>query len=195
MAETEKLEPREEIAGIICEGGPPTKFDSAARWESWEHALFKADEILALGYRRPTSSSEVERNQEHSSVVPSAAPSVTSPSAEPNCDLEEDHVLDGEICGFVRDAAKRITGGNCAFVDDDVKLLEALAYAAVMAGLTGGLHPAVARKAVAACAAHPFALEPIGSTSASVGEGNVAEGEVMPTEPKSSPAHLLQKEG
>lgn len=51
--------------------------------------------------------------------------------------------MEGESCDFVRAAAKRVTGGNCAFVDDDIGILEHLAQRAVEAGLTDRLHASV----------------------------------------------------
>lgn len=48
-----------------------------------------------------------------------------------------------EIVGMLRTAAKRVTGGNCTFADDDINILAELANRAVDAGLTEGLHPTV----------------------------------------------------
>lgn len=48
-------------------------------------------------------------------------------------------LVEGEICSLVRSASKRVTGGNCTFVDDDIKVLEHLAARAVKAGLTDQL--------------------------------------------------------
>lgn len=48
-----------------------------------------------------------------------------------------------ELCVAVRLAAERVTGGNCAFVDDDLRILEHLATRAADAGLTDSLHPTV----------------------------------------------------
>lgn len=67
--------------------------------------------------------------------------------------------LDAAICGAVRAAARRITGGNCTFADDDISVLELLAWAAVRAGFADELIPHMAEKAVAACDAHPFTAE------------------------------------
>lgn len=47
--------------------------------------------------------------------------------------------MDGDICAAVRDWTALATGGNSAFVDDDVRLLAHLAAAAVDAGLTGSI--------------------------------------------------------
>lgn len=58
--------------------------------------------------------------------------------------------LDAEVVGYLREAAKRVTGGNMTFVDDDLKVLEMLATRAVDAGLTEGLHPEVRARAEAA---------------------------------------------
>lgn len=55
--------------------------------------------------------------------------------------------MDAEACGWVREAAKRATGGNCSFADDDLHILEHLAMRAIDAGLTDGLHSHVAAKA------------------------------------------------
>lgn len=57
---------------------------------------------------------------------------------------------------MVREAANRVTGGNCAFVDDDLLILEMLAFNAVAGGLMAHVHASVAEKAVRACAHHPF---------------------------------------
>jgi hypothetical protein len=57
--------------------------------------------------------------------------------------------LSDEVVGLVRQAAKRVTGGNCAFVDDDLAILTHLATRAVAAGLVDELHPKVAMRAVA----------------------------------------------
>lgn len=46
---------------------------------------------------------------------------------------------------LARKWAKEITGGNCAFVDDDLRLLANLADRAVKAGLTDGLPESVLR--------------------------------------------------
>lgn len=56
--------------------------------------------------------------------------------------------LDGcnaEIVGMLREAAHRVFGGNCAFADDDLALLEHMAQRAADAGLTDGLSPDVRR--------------------------------------------------
>lgn len=47
--------------------------------------------------------------------------------------------MDGDLCAAVRHYAKLVTGGNSAFVDDDVRLLAHLAMRAVDAGLTSGI--------------------------------------------------------
>lgn len=52
---------------------------------------------------------------------------------------DELFMAEGEVCSLVRSASKRVTGGNCAFVDDDIKILEVLASRAVKAGLFDGL--------------------------------------------------------
>lgn len=44
-----------------------------------------------------------------------------------------------EIVGMVRATAFKLTGGNCAFADDDLGVLEHLAARAIDAGLTDGL--------------------------------------------------------
>lgn len=46
---------------------------------------------------------------------------------------------ENEIVCLVRDAAKRVTGGNCTFADDDVGLLAGLAERAIDAGLHEGI--------------------------------------------------------
>src|SRR6478609_2298042 len=49
--------------------------------------------------------------------------------------------MDGCIIGMLREAARRVTGDNSTFADDDLGLLTGLAERAVNAGLTEGLHP------------------------------------------------------
>lgn len=51
-----------------------------------------------------------------------------------------------EIVGEVRAAAKRVTGGNCSFADDDLAILEHLATRAVANGLTDRLNWSVTRR-------------------------------------------------
>lgn len=51
-----------------------------------------------------------------------------------------DREMGDELCIAVREAANRVTGGNCAFADDDLALLVHLAERAVMAGLFDRLH-------------------------------------------------------
>jgi|SRR5882672_802711 len=48
-----------------------------------------------------------------------------------------------EVCMAVREAAKRVTGGNCAFADDDAAILAELAERAVTANLIDGLDASV----------------------------------------------------
>lgn len=60
-----------------------------------------------------------------------------------------------EVVGMLRAAAFRVTGGNCAFADDDLLILEHLATRAVRAGLTDGLAADVAAKATAIHAGRP----------------------------------------
>lgn len=50
-------------------------------------------------------------------------------------EAEHEAMLDGEIVACVRAVARDITGGNCAFADDDVRLLGKLAALALDAGL------------------------------------------------------------
>ena len=85
-----------------------------------------------------------------------------------------DDFMGGCITGYVREAAKRVTGGNMTFADDDIRVLEVLAVRAVRAGLTDNLHPDVAATAVEACATHPLPDEaspqqPATSTDEKVG--------------------------
>lgn len=47
--------------------------------------------------------------------------------------------VQAEAVSWIRDAAKRVTGGSCTFVDDDLKFLEALAIRAIDAGLMEGI--------------------------------------------------------
>lgn len=60
----------------------------------------------------------------------------------------DEMMFDSEVCCMVRSAAKRVTGGNATFIDDDIKILEHLASHAVAAGLVDELHPDVARAAL-----------------------------------------------
>jgi hypothetical protein len=57
--------------------------------------------------------------------------------------MDDTEMLDSAVCGFVRDAAKHITGGNCAFIDDDISILTHLAQRAVDAGLTDELSESI----------------------------------------------------
>lgn len=50
---------------------------------------------------------------------------------------------DEEAVNWIRTAAREITGGNCAFVDDDLRVLAHLAKRAVDAGLTDQLSEGV----------------------------------------------------
>ena len=59
---------------------------------------------------------------------------------------------DAYMTSLVREASKAITGGNCTFADDDLRILAHLAKRAVKAGLTDTLPPAIAAKAIKACA-------------------------------------------
>lgn len=61
-------------------------------------------------------------------------------------DLDADEFnrgVDAEAVSWIRDAAKRVLGTNCTFVDDDLRLLEHLAARAVSAGLTEQLPASV----------------------------------------------------
>lgn len=49
--------------------------------------------------------------------------------------------FDFEAVGWIRTLAKDVTGTNCTFVDDDLKVLAFLAQKAIAAGLTDGLDP------------------------------------------------------
>lgn len=53
-----------------------------------------------------------------------------------DADLRE--ALDADIVLAIREAAKEVTGGNCAFADDDAALLGRLALRAVKANLIWG---------------------------------------------------------
>jgi hypothetical protein len=57
--------------------------------------------------------------------------------------------LDACIIGELRESARRVTGGNSAFADDDLGLLTDLADRAVKAGLIEGLHPSVLKSIAA----------------------------------------------
>ena len=48
---------------------------------------------------------------------------------------------DREIVTMLRTTAREVTGGNCAFIDDDLRLLAHLASKAIKAGLTEELSP------------------------------------------------------
>lgn len=50
-----------------------------------------------------------------------------------------------DLVGVVRRASSRTLGGNCAYADDDVMVLEHLARRAIEAGLTDRLKPDVQR--------------------------------------------------
>lgn len=52
---------------------------------------------------------------------------------------------DAHISDLCRKWSKEITGGNCTFVDDDLRILAHLANRAVKAGLTDGLPPSIAK--------------------------------------------------
>lgn len=69
-------------------------------------------------------------------------------------------LLDAEVVHILREAAKRVTGGNCTWVEDDLAILERLAQRAVSAGLTDGLHAFVAAAAKAAALADGEAVVP-----------------------------------
>lgn len=58
-----------------------------------------------------------------------------------------DAMMAAELGGKVRRYSKEITGGNCAFADDDLNIIARLAINAVRAGLTSGISPAAAAKA------------------------------------------------
>jgi hypothetical protein len=61
--------------------------------------------------------------------------------------------LSDEIVGRVREAAKRVTGGNCAYADDDLRVLATLAERAVRAGLTEGFSPSIQKNMARAVSA------------------------------------------
>lgn len=48
---------------------------------------------------------------------------------------------DREIVTMLRSTAREVTGGNCAFIGDDLRLLAHLATRAIKAGLTNELSP------------------------------------------------------
>lgn len=93
--------------------------------------------------------------------------------------IDED--LAGAV-GWIREAAKRVMGGNFTFADDDLAVLAHLAERAVKAGLTDGLHPTVAAKAAEACG---VASETRRSTVSLDGEGaqEACAASDKPTEP------------
>lgn len=82
--------------------------------------------------------------------------------------------LGAEICGEVRRAAKEVTGGNFSFAIDDIAVIEHLAIRAVEAGLIDGLHPAVAKKALAAAEARRQADGTEAATPASQSPGKTS---------------------
>ncbi len=71
--------------------------------------------------------------------------------------MENDPALDGEVVSAVRRYAAQTFGGNCAFADDDAKMLAHFASWAIDQGYRGGIsdrrtlrnieRAAVARKA------------------------------------------------
>lgn len=63
--------------------------------------------------------------------------------------------LDSCIIGELRESARRVTGGNCGFADDDLSLLTTLAERAVGAGLTKALHRSVLKNIAAKQKAAP----------------------------------------
>lgn len=63
--------------------------------------------------------------------------------AHPPAQGSESGGEDREAVRWIRKASREITGGNCAFVDDDLALLAHLAKRAVDAGLTDDLSPQV----------------------------------------------------
>lgn len=63
--------------------------------------------------------------------------------AHPPAQGSESGGEDREAVRWIRKASREITGGNCAFVDDDLAILAHLAKRAVDAGLTDGLSPQV----------------------------------------------------
>lgn len=73
--------------------------------------------------------------------------------------LETSASLAPDITRAAREAMKRITGGNCTFVDDDISVLELLAWGAIREGLAPELIPNMATKAGACFKTHPFTLE------------------------------------
>jgi hypothetical protein len=71
--------------------------------------------------------------------------------------------LNSEALGIIRQTANEMLGGNCTFVDDDMKLACHLAQRAVLAGLHGdikseGLRQNLERAAEAHRARHEEAL-------------------------------------
>ena len=63
--------------------------------------------------------------------------------AHPPAQGSESGGEDVEVVHWIREASREITGGNCAFVDDDLAILTHLAKRAIDAGLTDGLSPQV----------------------------------------------------
>lgn len=61
-----------------------------------------------------------------------------------------------DLTRLIREAVHRITGGNMAFVDDDLAVLEMLAFNAVQAGAMDHIHPDLQAKAIEAVKAHPW---------------------------------------
>lgn len=82
------------------------------------------------------------------SAVRTILAALTTQGEGEGCAGEADAGCDAEAVSWIRIAAKEITGGNCAFVDDDLRVLSHLAQRAVDAGLTDQLSPDVQRHAL-----------------------------------------------
>lgn len=79
--------------------------------------------------------------------------------------------MDGEVVGWLRSASRRVVGGNCAFVDGDLAILEHLAERAVESGLTDQLAPDVQRDAARALETQRAAEDTNNPADHSLGDG------------------------
>jgi hypothetical protein len=70
----------------------------------------------------------------------------------------ENQNMGSEVCGMVRAAAKELFQGNCAFVDDDICLVAAVANWALLNGIPDEMNPEILPKSKAAAVARCAAL-------------------------------------
>lgn len=83
-------------------------------------------------------------------TLPLTATEVIEPRSRDWFEMDDGEVVDmwmgQELGAAVRRLAEEVTGGNCAFADDDLRILAHLAKRAVEAGLTDGLSPNIRAK-------------------------------------------------